>query len=634
MNIFGRMNRTKTDGDVDMQDVNLDEIFSPKSNFEADVMPSVGTVSAKIAEKASVTAPAKTAQSIPSNASRPAPMKTDTTPNVKGEDDFGNEDFSIFSDRPEWDEIQGFLKSIQETSEAPKPGENRQQSLDTRPALPAFTPITERVSQQVNQQVRSAETARSVPAMHSRPSQDSVQRRAQALSAPTHIQTQVPKPAPKPIAKPEAPLDVVPDVPAKTLKDATRETEQLRDSMRSADSVSKTDITKAQDYVDALSNYSRRALEQSRQTDVRLRGLSGVLGQIELKLAKYGQLEAHLATTRASNQKLRNALDTRTQQVQALELKVKSLEPQYLASRKSLELARQDLATQRDVLIGQKEKLNKFNKLLSRAATRVAETDSQYGGLVQAYKILQTECRAQATDISNKVRAYVELKKETEVLQGKLELRTSEHEKMARALTALKTEYTDVKRRLSDSTSAFENSGYEFRSQVKLLKNQLVRRTEESRLLKIQVQNLKAQSEEEGGLSAYRERELRELKEGLEAERERVRIAELRSVDKAHLADMNGRALERAKLEYEVLNEKYATALSDVEMLRSMALTQNEKLARFATLSGTIDTRTTAMPASHLSAVQARQRQNAADAGSFDPGFSSSSQSSPQSQIS
>lgn len=392
----------------------------------------------------------------------------------------------------------------------------------------------------------------------------------------------------------------------------------------------KSDIAMANDYIETIRHYSRRTIEQQERSEARLRGLSGVLKQIELKLATFSRMEARLDTALQANKVLQGHIDDGKERSQMLELRIKTLEPQYVALRDTLETARIDLSAQRDVIRGQKEKLTRFNTLLSKAATRVAETDSRSASVAQAYKKLRSEFQEQTNALSKKNRRLVDLEKGWDAMAKKLAVRNNDYEVMSVELKGLKNEHEDLKKRYLDASAAFENARYEFKSQITELKNKLLRRNEEYTTLNSHLESFKAQVEETGGISAFREREIVELKEAVEAERERVRIAENRMVDKAHLADMNGRALERAKFEYEVLNEKYATALSDIDMFKNMALSQNQKLSRYAAVSGSIDTDETKPPASKLAAIQSTKAQkpkkkpkntNRADSGAFDPGF-------------
>ena len=388
----------------------------------------------------------------------------------------------------------------------------------------------------------------------------------------------------------------------------------------------KSDIAMANDYIETIRHYSRRTIEQQERSEARLRGLSGVLKQVELKLATFSRMEARLDAALKANKVLQGHIDDGKERSQMLELRIKTLEPQYVALRDTLETARIDLSTQRDVIRGQKEKLTRFNSLLSKAATRVAETDSRSASVAQAYKKLRSEFQEQTNDLSKKNRRLVDLEKGWDAMAKKLAVRNNDYEVMSVELKGLKNEHEDLKKRYLDASAAFENARYEFKSQITELKNKLLRRNEEYTTLNSHLESFKAQVEETGGISAFREREIVELKEAVEAERERVRVAESRMVDKAHLADMNGRALERAKFEYEVLNEKYATALSDIDMFKNMALSQNQKLSRYAAVSGSIDTEETKAPASRLAAIQSPKAQksnhaNRGDTGAFDPGF-------------
>lgn len=390
-----------------------------------------------------------------------------------------------------------------------------------------------------------------------------------------------------------------------------------------------SEILKAQEFVTSLQNYTRRSIEQQQKVDVRIRGLSGALEQIALRLATYERMEGRLEGALKSNKDLKLNIEKRKELYKALELRLKTLEPQYIATRDSLETARADLSNQWEVIGTQKEKIAKFNNLLSLAATKVAKTDSSLAALTDAYKQLQKDHRDQAVALSNAKRQAIEWKKASDSVSQKLAVRSQDYEALHIEAGALRAENSDLRKQVLDSGTAFENARYDYQSQITTLKGQISRRDEENMAIKAQLETIKSQMEESGGISAHREREILMLRQSVEAERERVRETEARMVDKAHMSDMNARALERAKMEYEVLNEKYATALSDVEMLRSMALNQSDKLARYAEISGSFDPRETLADTSnsHRSSERgtefAPRAQNVkpSEGGTFDPEF-------------
>lgn len=351
-------------------------------------------------------------------------------------------------------------------------------------------------------------------------------------------------------------------------------------------SFSVEDIRDARDYVGSIHQDLRISAEQQQQAVNRIAGLTKTIEKMEVGLSALTRLEGEMATLSANHKQVSQDLSQKKAWASELQSKLQNLERQHAEARQQLEAAKSDIAARKDSDIQQKEDLKILKRDVTEISAKLSERDTQIANLKGTIERLQDDLHTQSIELSQKTRESVEFQKSNDALVTKLEARGKKGDMAMVELKALRVEHADLKTKYFETHTAFENARYDLKAQKTVFEDTLKRREDENLTLKTQIDQMNTQVRIKENMSTHMDQEIVSLRNSLEAERERLELTERRMREKATEADLNAQALERAKSEYERLNEKFSTALDDIETLRAMTIAQQEKLDRYAAVSG------------------------------------------------
>lgn len=346
------------------------------------------------------------------------------------------------------------------------------------------------------------------------------------------------------------------------------------------------DIRAARDYVDAIHMELRQSTEQQELAKKQLSSLTKSIEKMELGLSATARLQSETKRLTQENAKLQQDAEKKSVWASELESKLNHLERQHSEARAKLETARKDVAVQQDLDAAQKNELQDLKRDAVTLAARLEERDAKILSLKNANERLQEDLHSYSIDVSKSKRDVLELQKSNEILVSKLETHAKNSDLNQVELKTQRVEHDDLKSRYFEAMTTLENMRYNAKAQKTIFEETLKRRDDENLALKTQIDQANTQVRIKDNMSTHLDQEISGLRNNLEIDRERLAVTEQRYREKANEADINAQALERARREYETLNEKFSTALEDIETLRRTTLAQQEKLDRYAAVNG------------------------------------------------
>jgi len=346
------------------------------------------------------------------------------------------------------------------------------------------------------------------------------------------------------------------------------------------------DIRAARDYVDAIHMELRQSTEQQELAKKQLSSLTKSIEKMELGLSATARLQSETKRLTQENAKLQQDAEKKSVWASELESKLNHLERQHSEARAKLETARKDVAVQQDLDAAQKNELQDLKRDAVTLAARLEERDAKILSLKNANERLQEDLHSYSIDVSKSKRDVLELQKSNEILVSKLETHAKNSDLNQVELKTQRVEHDDLKSRYFEAMTTLENMRYNAKAQKTIFEETLKRRDDENLALKTQIDQANTQVRIKDNMSTHLDQEISGLRNNLEIDRERLAVTEQRYREKANEADINAQALERARCEYETLNEKFSTALEDIETLRRTTLAQQEKLDRYAAVNG------------------------------------------------
>jgi len=352
------------------------------------------------------------------------------------------------------------------------------------------------------------------------------------------------------------------------------------------------DIRMARDYVDAIHTELRQSSEQQQRANKKLFDLSKSIKRMEQGLSATTRLKAEADRLASENTKIQQDVAQKTALAAELDSKLRYLERLHSDTRDELERAKQDIAARVDIDTSQKNQLQTLQRDCVTLSTKLEDREARLINAGTVNEQLQSELHNRAAEISKNKREYLELQKSHELVLSEVDKYARNRDLTEVELKTQRHEYDDLKSRYVEAVSNLENARYNAKAQKSVFAETLKRREEENSVLKAKIDQASAQVRIKDDMSSHLDQEISSLRNHLQTDRERLVMLEQRFVEKTQEADDNAQALERARQEYELLNEKFSTALQDVEALRRTTMVQQTQLDRYAALGNRADPQT------------------------------------------
>jgi len=199
---------------------------------------------------------------------------------------------------------------------------------------------------------------------------------------------------------------------------------------------------------------------------------------------------------------------------------------------------------------------------------------------------IQDEIDGQQGNMLTLSRQNTELEKQVELLSANTDDERRTREAAQSDLKIIRLDYAELKSDHMEALSKFDKARHEIEASGQTLADFRQRSDDKLFALTSAIEGLKAQQKISEDMSRYDDMEKAKLK--ADAERQRSLAADLsRQVEqKTREMDDSRKALKNAKTNYEELNSKFMTLLSDMETLRSDHKKKSKKLEEYSSISG------------------------------------------------
>jgi len=346
------------------------------------------------------------------------------------------------------------------------------------------------------------------------------------------------------------------------------------------------DITALKQDLSRMSTSLRESMRLNQDSVSEIEKFARFLKVAEVNTISLERLQPENTDLKAQLEDVRTELSKK--QLWASELESKSLayKARFEETHNELESSQSNLATLGETLAEERNRYFEANEALDKIQEERRELRSMVGDVQTENTGLQ-ETITQLTESENELlRSKTELVKKSEVLSAKIDDERRHREVAASDLKMLRLDYSELKANHMETLSKFDKACHNAQSNEQALIEFRQRSEDKIFALTSAIDGMKAQQKINEDMTRYDEQEKSKLKVEAELEHRRVKDLQSRLDIRAKEQEEGHAALSRAKANYDLLNTKYLTLLSDMENLRSEHKRQSQKLEEYSSISG------------------------------------------------
>ncbi|MEE9271999.1 MAG: hypothetical protein V3U57_01820 [Robiginitomaculum sp.] len=314
--------------------------------------------------------------------------------------------------------------------------------------------------------------------------------------------------------------------------------------------------------------------------------LSRFLKTAEVNAMSIDRLQPENVSLKSKLERVRSDLAKKILWASELESKSNAYKARFEETHTELEDARTKLSTIEDRLsetnFGRVEQEDSFDKLKAEhhdLLIIINDLKAENFGFKDTMQSLEKAETLLA-------RQNTELQKQAEILSARI---TDEHREKEIAVSELKTlrlDYSELKADQMEAMSKLDKALYEVDSSQTALTDFKTRSDDKFFAFNSAIDGLKAQNKIDGDMTRYDNIEKEKFKVEAESERQRADVFKIKLDKKSIEMSENRAALARAKSNYEELNDKFLSLLSEMEGLRHEHKKQSLKLEEYSSISG------------------------------------------------
>ncbi len=361
--------------------------------------------------------------------------------------------------------------------------------------------------------------------------------------------------------------------------------------LRSADVVPPDGIDTARSTLETISNSFRSASEQQQLAARQMASLDKTLAKMDAGLRRLVRMERENETLRNRGEELDKQLTLKTNVSNEQESRLIALERQYKELQKDLSQSKAEIAVHKDRETEFRARSTNNLGEIETLKRRLSQGDEQLAALELRNKTLQDELASRRIALSEQKRDAFELQKKVENLTVKLDSRGKDRDSVYVELKELRSNYSEINSKFLETSNLLEAVRYDLEAQKNIHDETLRRREADLYALKSQIDQYDTEIRIKNIAAADAEREIRVLQQSLDTAQARADESDARLRAQTLEFGRNTDALMKTNSEFEVLNGKFSAALEDIEALRKVNAAQQEKLERYAAISGSLPTR-------------------------------------------
>lgn len=343
--------------------------------------------------------------------------------------------------------------------------------------------------------------------------------------------------------------------------------------------------------LDAMSNAFRSANEQQNMAVRHMETLDKTLAKMDAGLRRLARVEGENGQLRNRLENIEKQLSQKSSQATDQESRLIALDRQYKELQKEHSEAKAEIAVRKDRESESRARSSANIGEIETLKRRVSQGDDQLATLELRNKTLQDELAARRNALSEQKRETFELQKKVENLTVKLDSRSKDRDTVYLELKELRSNFSDLNSKYLEASNLLEAVRYDLDGQKSIHEETLRRREADNYALKSQLDQYDTEVRIKNIAAADAEREIRVLQQALDTAQARAEESDSRLRAQTMEFGRNTDALMKTNSEFEVLNTKFSAALEDLEALRRVNAAQQEKLERYAAISGDLPSR-------------------------------------------
>ncbi len=355
-------------------------------------------------------------------------------------------------------------------------------------------------------------------------------------------------------------------------------------SLRASEQV--RDINALKQDVSRMGDALRESMRLNQDTVGEMQKFANFLKIAEVNTINLERLQPENMELKADLENMRNELAKKQLWASELESKSQAYKTRFEETHGELEHSQTELAKIVETLNVERKHLSEANDSLEIIREERRELRSMVGDVQTENTVLQDTIGRLTVSENDLLRQKTELIKRAEVLSAKIEDERRLREVATSDIKNLRLDFAELKANHMETLSKFDKARHNAQSNENALAEFRQRSEDRIFALTSAIDGMKAQQKINEDMARYDEQEKAKLK--IEAELENRRVKELTSrLDiRAKEQEEGHSALARAKANYDQLNTKYLTLLSDMESLRNAHKLQSQKLEEYSSISG------------------------------------------------
>lgn len=362
--------------------------------------------------------------------------------------------------------------------------------------------------------------------------------------------------------------------------------------VRSAELGETNSVQSARSTLEAMSLAFRSANEQQQVAVRHMSSLDKTLEKMDAGMRRLLRMETENGVLKNRCEEIDKQLIQKTNLANEQESRLIALERQYKELQKDFSESKAELAVQKDRQTDARVRNTNNLGEIEALKRRVTQSDDQNAALELRNKTLQDELASRRIALSEQKRESFELQKKVENLTVKLDSRTKDRDNVYLELKELRNNYSDINSKFLETSNLLEAVRYDLDAQKTIHEETLRRREADLYALKSQIDQYDTEVRIKNIAAADAEREIRVLQQALDTAQARAEESDSRLRAQTMEFGRNTDALMKTNSEFELLNSKFSAALEDIETLRRVNAAQQDKLERYAAISGSLPTRT------------------------------------------
>ena len=347
-----------------------------------------------------------------------------------------------------------------------------------------------------------------------------------------------------------------------------------------------TEINALKKDLNKMAGALRESMRLSQDSFGEIEKLTGFLKTAEVTALSVDRLVPENAGLKTKLENVNSELSKKTLWASELESRSIAYKARFEETHDELEAARAKLVKVEDKLRDESSKRNEGDALIDKL-------QSERRDLLVIIDDLRAENTAVRDEMQNLreaeltlTRRNTELVKEAETLTAQIDDERRDKELAVSDLKNLRLDYSELKADQIETLSKLDKARHEVASGQQTLGEFRARSDDKIFALSSTIEGLKAQQKINEDMNRYDTIEKAKLKTDMERERRRSDELKNRLDDTNKEMQTNRTALAQAKANYEVLNDKFLRALSDIENLRRDHDQQAKKLEEYSSISG------------------------------------------------